>query len=83
MIQCDEKDLLDRLHRVSGQIQAVEKMYKEKRTGQEILQQIIAARASLASLAKMIVEAEARGCLPPSSVNDSMGKLVEALFKVT
>ena len=82
-MKCDNKDFLDRVHRISGQIAALEKMYDDRRVAQEIVQQIVAIRASLASLAKLIVEAEVKGCLPSDSSGEPVSRLVDTLFKVS
>jgi DNA-binding FrmR family transcriptional regulator len=81
---CDEKEFTDRVHRINGQVTALDKMYKNRRTAQEILQQVVSVRSSLSSLATIIVEAEVKGCLPIGDTStDSLSKLVETLFKVT
>ncbi|MEK7584239.1 MAG: metal-sensing transcriptional repressor [Patescibacteria group bacterium] len=82
-MQCDNKDFLNRVRRLSGQITALEKMYDDRRTAQEIVQQIVAIRASLASLARLIVEAEVKGCLPSGSSGQPVSSLVDTLFKVS
>lgn len=82
-MKCDTKEFLDRVHRISGQIEALERMYQEKRTAQDIVQQIVAVRSSLSSLAKIIVEAEVKGCLPSDTASVPVSQLVDTLFKVT
>ena len=82
-MKCDTKDFLARMHKIGGQVSALESMYQDKRTAQEIIQQVVAVRASLASLAKLIVEAEVRGCLPSDSQSTPVSQLVETLFKVS
>ncbi|OGY90087.1 MAG: hypothetical protein A3B30_03325 [Candidatus Komeilibacteria bacterium RIFCSPLOWO2_01_FULL_52_15] len=82
-MMCDTKDFTDRLHRISGQISALEKMYVNKRNAQDIVQQIVAVRASLSSLAKLIVEAEVRGCIPSDASSVPVSRLVDTLFKLS
>lgn len=82
-MQCNNKDYTDRVHRVTGQVTALENMFTEQRSAQDIIQQIVAARASLSSLAKFIVDAEVRGCLPRDESSEPVAKLVESLFKVS
>jgi DNA-binding FrmR family transcriptional regulator len=82
-MKCDNKEFLDRIHKISGQIAALERMYDEKRTAQDIVQQIVAVRASLGSLAKLVVEAEVMGCLPSDQSSGPVAQLVETLFKVS
>lgn len=81
-MKCDNKDFLDRIHRIKGQVAALETMYDEKRSAQDIVQQIVAVRASLSSVAKLIVEAEVKGCLPSDTSATPVAKLVDTLFKV-
>ena len=82
-MKCDNKEFKDRIHRISGQIMAIEKMYDEKRSAQEIIQQLVAARASRSSLASLAVEAEVKGCLPNDESAEPVGQLVDTIFKVT
>ena len=84
---CDEKAFSDRIHKISGQIEAIERMYADKRTAAEIMQQLVAVRSSLSSLARVIVEAEVKGCLPAAEGSPEklrpVSQLVDTLFKVT
>lgn len=82
-MKCDNKDFLDRVHKISGQIAALEKMYDDKRTAQEIVQQIVAVRSSLSSLAKLVVEAEVKGCLPSDQASTPVAQLVDTLFRIS
>ena len=81
-MMCDVKEFLERIHKISGQIRAIEQMYNDKRTAQEIVQQVVAVRASLSSLARLIVEAEVKGCLPSDGKAQPVAQLVDTLFKV-
>jgi DNA-binding FrmR family transcriptional regulator len=80
-MKCDNKEFLARIHRIAGQITALETMYDDKRTAQEIVQQIVAVRSSLSSLAKLVVEAEVKGCLPTDQEAGPVGQMVDTLFK--
>lgn len=82
-MKCNSKGYTDRVHRITGQVAALEHMFEERRSAQDIVQQIVAARASLSSLAKFIVDAEVRGCLPRDAASEPLEKLVESLFKVS
>lgn len=82
-MKCNNQDFLVRISKINGQVDAIYRMYDEKRTAQEILQQIVAVRASLSSLAKLIVEAEVKGCLPATEDGRLLSPLVDTLFKVT
>lgn len=80
---CSDKQYLERIHKIAGQVQGLETMFGEKRSAQEIIQQIVVARASLSSLATFVVEAEVKGCLPSDGSATPVARLVESLFKVT
>jgi DNA-binding FrmR family transcriptional regulator len=85
MNKCDPKAIKDQLHRTQGQVLSLSKMVNDMRPCAEILQQIIAARASLSRLGAMILEAEAQGCLGESEtakVKD-LERVVSGLFKIT
>ena len=82
-MKCDTKGFQDRIHKISGQISALDRMYEQKRSAQEIVQQVVAVRASLASLARFIVEAEVKGCLSSDESAAPVSQLVDTLFKVS
>ena len=82
---CDPKAIQDQLNRTEGQVLALKKMYDDRRRCDELLQQIIAARASLSRLGTILLEAEAQGCLGQtdgSRIKD-LEKTVAQLFKIT
>ncbi|MFA5134798.1 MAG: metal-sensitive transcriptional regulator [Patescibacteria group bacterium] len=77
--------LYSRLHRIGGQVAAVERMMAEGRDCYDVLQQIVAAREALDRMAIQIVHAEARGCLQRSqrgSVQKDFERLVNTLFRI-
>ena len=85
MKTCDPKAIKDQVHRTEGQVSSLEHMIDEGRPCGDVLQQIVAARASLSKLGTMLLEAEAEGCLGDSSapkVRD-LEKVVSGLFKIT
>jgi len=81
--KCDPKRAIDHTHRIAGQITAIERMYQDKRPCADIVQQIVAARSSLGSLAKLILSDEVSGCLPSSDKNDSIKKLLSELVDLS
>ncbi len=60
---CDLSPISSRLHKINGQVTAVERMIENKRDCVEVLQQIIAARKALDRVGILILESEVRGCL--------------------
>ena len=82
---CDPKAIQDQLHRTEGQILALRRMFEDNRSCPDLLQQVVAARASLSRLGTMLLEAEAQGCLGENDapkVRD-LEKVVSNLFKLT
>ena len=83
---CNLEAICVRLHRVNGQITAVEKMLNEKRDFVDILQQLVAARQAIDKVATLILESEARGCLESkkaSVAKEELNRIAAALFKIT
>lgn len=81
---CPEK-IISQLHRIEGQIRSVEKMYNEKRDIEEIIRVIKAARASMDSLSKLLVDDKVSGCYDGKRVIDKkeLSRLVGILFDLT
>ncbi|MBU1202617.1 metal-sensitive transcriptional regulator [Patescibacteria group bacterium] len=78
---CPEK-IISQLHRIEGQIRSVEKMYNEKRDIEEIIRVVKAARASMDSLSKLLVDDKVSGCYDGKKVIDKkqLSKLINILF---
>lgn len=77
----ETKEICDHLHRITGQIQAIERMITEKRTCVDVLQQIRAARSSLSSLERQLATSELIGCLPSDQAAGKVEKLVGTLLE--
>ena len=74
------------IKRIKGQITGIEKMIDKKKDCTEIIIQIQAARASLASLGQGIVADEAECCLTIEDQKEresSLRKLVKNFFKLS
>ena len=82
--KCDPQKILARLHRIEGQVRSIEKMYQEKRDLEEIVRVVLAARASLGAVTKMLINDKVHGCFDGKQINDKkeMEKLVDILFDV-
>lgn len=84
---CNPKAIQDQFGRTEGQVAGIGKMIDEHRSCADVLQQVVAARASLQKLGIMLLQAEAAGCLPDNGeVNPKMKELeqvVAQLFKIT
>lgn len=59
---CQPAKIIAQLHRIAGQVKAIEKMYNEARPVEEIIRVVLAARASLDSVAKNLISAKLNGC---------------------
>jgi DNA-binding FrmR family transcriptional regulator len=57
------QDILDRLARIEGQVRGVSKMVQEQRPCDQILMQVMAARAALEKVAAEIVTHSIDDCL--------------------
>ncbi len=59
----DKKSLTRRLHRVQGQLQGIERMLDEERNCPELITQLLAARAALDQVGRLLLEKEMERCL--------------------
>lgn len=58
-----QSDVLLRLRRVEGQVRGVQRMVEEQRECREIVTQLAAIKAAVASLNQLVAESYARDCL--------------------
>ena len=84
---CDPKSIQDQAHRTEGQVQSIARMLSVQRDCSEVLQQIVAARASLSKLGSMLLQAEAQGCLGGEKLGEEkvkdLERVVQNLFKIS
>lgn len=84
---CDPKSIQDQAHRTEGQVQSIARMLEEKRSYADVLQQIVAARASLSKLGSMMLKAEVKGCLGSGAAAEfkaeDLERIVQNLFKIS
>lgn len=86
MQQKSEKQLKQQLHRIKGQLEGVERMIDQKQSCDKVVMQAMAARASLESAIKSIVEQEAFECEKSSNAASSCKRiraLASTLLKYT
>lgn len=83
---CNPQIVNDQVNRMQGQVTGIGRMIDDGRSCAEILQQVVAARASLQKLGIMLLEAEAKGCLDkevsPAKLKD-LEQVISQLFKIT
>lgn len=65
-----------RINRIVGQLHGIEKMAKEKRTVEEILQQISAVKKAIDGLTKEFVVSDIKNYIPEEKMKD-IEKMVE------
>ncbi len=82
LIDNEKKDLHQRLKKVSGQINGIDKMIDEGRYCVDILQQILAARAALNKVALIILESHAKSCMVKAIKEDRAEQSIEELMAV-
>jgi DNA-binding FrmR family transcriptional regulator len=82
---CDPKKITVQLRRIEGQVRAVERMYNEKRDIEEIVRVVKAARSSLDSVTKLLVDDKVSGCYDGKKVvkKQELSQLIKVLFDIT
>ena len=78
--QHDRQDLVHQLSRIRGQIDGIATMMDEKRDCLDIVQQIMAARSSLARVGKEFLTTEAVQCSRSTRDKDKLDSLLKQLF---
>lgn len=73
----ENKDNLDRIHRIKGQVEGIEKMMGENKSCLTVVQQIMAAKSALSSLAVEILYRES--CDQPSK--EDLKKILNNIVK--
>ncbi len=79
------KELLLRLSKIEGQIRGISRMIEEKRSCDDILIQITAAKSALDGLAIKLLEEHIEQCIKPSVCEghtESLEHFVKALKKI-
>lgn len=79
MLQAKDQ-LLVQLKRIRGQLDGVIKMYEDERACVDIVRQIIAARNSLARVARDLLTSEASNCSRERRIGD-LDEVLKELFK--
>lgn len=81
-----DKQIIQQLHRIKGQLEGVERMIAKKTSCDRVVMQTMAARASLESMIRSIVEQEATACEKssnPASSCKRIRSLATTLLKYT
>jgi len=81
-----QSPIKSRLHRLIGQIAGVEKMLEDNRDCKEIIQQLMAARASLEKICVAILQDQTSRCFIGQKVSPEklkgLEKITNDLFKI-
>ncbi len=82
---CNSRKIISRLHRTEGQVRAIEKMYNNKRDIEDIVRVVLAARASLDSVTKLLINDKVNGCFDNKKINTKkeLKELISIFFKTT
>lgn len=82
---CPPAKIIAQLHRIEGQVRSIENMYKEKRSVEDIVRVVLAARASLDSMTRLLVTDKIKGCYDKKLVvkKAELTKLIDILFDIT
>ncbi len=75
-----KKSYCEHLHRIVGQLQAIETMVNEDKPCLDLVQQIRAARSSLAGLERTVVADQIRASLSSDDKSDTIDKLLANLI---
>lgn len=71
-----------RLHRISGQVEGIERMIEEGRYCIDILRQIGAARSALENVGMFILESHAKSCVVSAIREDRGEEAIEEMMAV-
>ena len=74
------KDIINRLKRIEGQVKGVQKMVEEERYCVDILVQVSAIRSAINKVGSIILENHIKGCVTDSLKNDDT-ELTEETIK--
>lgn len=78
----EQLDIKNRLRRIGGQINGIEKMVDDRRYCVDVLQQIMAARAALNQVALIMIESHTKSCVVNAIKENRTEQAVEELIGV-
>ncbi len=76
-----QSDVMLRLRRIEGQVRGIQKMIEDQRDCRDVVVQLAAIKASVASLNTLVAETYARDCIGRSSPlgDDELCRLLDML----
>jgi len=60
----DQKQLLDRLKRIEGQVRGLQRMIETQRDCSDVITQLLAARSALEQVGVQLLDQQLQNCLP-------------------
>jgi CsoR family transcriptional regulator, copper-sensing transcriptional repressor len=85
MLRPSDADLLQRLRRVEGQIKGIQRMIEGGRSCEEIVTQVLAARAALDKVATGIISTHVQDCLvnlPPEEARATVARVIDLMMRL-
>ena len=64
-----DKQLLDRLKRIEGQVRGLQRMIEDQRSCSEIITQVLAARSALEQVGTQLLDQQLLNCFPGDDPN--------------
>ena len=79
--ECTQSEVLLRLRRIEGQVRGIQRMVEENRDCRDVVVQLAAIKASVASLNTLVAESYAQECLCGGEQLDTseVGRLLDLL----
>lgn len=80
------KDTIQRLRRIEGQIKGIQKMIEDQRPCDEVMTQMMAARAALEQVAKQVVVGHIDDCLatlPADRAKTAINRAIDMLGRMS
>ncbi|MEG6586365.1 metal-sensitive transcriptional regulator [Dendrosporobacter sp. 1207_IL3150] len=78
----EKSDMRQRLKKVAGQVNGIDKMLEDDRYCVDIVQQILAARAALNRVALIILESHAKSCVVTAIKENRAEESIDELLSV-
>jgi DNA-binding FrmR family transcriptional regulator len=78
----EQADMKQRLKKISGQINGINKMLDDGRYCVDVVQQLLAARAAINKVALLIIESHAKSCVVSAIREDRADESLDELMNV-
>ncbi len=78
-----EPEMAARINRIIGQCQGIGRMMEGERDCNQIIQQVVAARAALAQLGVRLLQDEAGRCFQDTDAAAAFRKMTDSIFRLT